>query len=75
MSLLRSPWRIAVAVGCAYEIVALVSDRVPTISEVVVSASEHPAGRFAAWLFVGGWSYHFLVRPQPPIIINSQESS
>lgn len=61
------PWRATVVAGCAYEIVALTTGRVPTISEVVLRMGEHKAGRVAAWLFVGAWAWHFLVRPSSPL--------
>ena len=67
--MIRRPdlWRSVVIAGCAYEIVALVSDRVPTISEVVLAVSQHRVGRFAAWMFVGGWAAHYLAPPASPL--------
>lgn len=62
-------WRGVVVVGCAYEIAALTTQKVPTISTLILTASEHKVGRVAAWMFVGGWAYHFLVRPPSPFPI------
>lgn len=44
----------AFAGACAYEAVAIVTDRVPTISALVRRMYEKPAGRFVLW---GVWGY------------------
>jgi hypothetical protein len=52
-------WGLAVAVGCAYEIVALFSKRIPTITELMYGARRHHILRFAFWLGAGAALNHF----------------
>lgn len=52
----------ALLVGCAYEIVALMSrGRYPTITRLLKTAGrKHPVGKLALWLWCGYVSWHFL---------------
>lgn len=62
-SSLETPWRAALVVGCAYEIVAVVSNRVPTITSIVQNTSRLPwVGRIALWLWLGAIVDHFIYR-------------
>ena len=61
-----SPWRVALVVGCAYEIVAVVSNRVPTITSIVQRSSQLPwIGRICLWLWLGAVVDHFIYRGPP----------
>lgn len=51
-------FKLVVAIGCAYELVALWSP-LPTITEVVHRARRHRVWRVAAWAWCIGWCYHF----------------
>jgi len=56
-----TPFRWMVVGGCTYEIVALTTDRVPTVSRLVKLASRgHPLLRTVAWLWCGAWAWHFV---------------
>lgn len=55
-----TPTRLAVIVGCTYEIVALVTNRVPTITVLVKRLGRHPVGRFGMWCWCGYVAHHFL---------------
>ena len=58
-----TPWRATLVVGCAYEIVAVVTNRVPTITSIVQNASRLPwVGRIALWLWLGAIVDHFIYR-------------
>ena len=59
MSARQRMWAVIVTAGCSYEIAALWS-RLPTISQLLVRASEHKALRVLAWLWVGAWADHFI---------------
>ena len=53
--------RAAVVAGCAYEIVALTTRRVPTITSLVHELGRRgPAGRLAVWAIGGFVAYHFM---------------
>lgn len=52
-------WGLAVAVGCAYEIVALFSRRLPTITQLMYMARRHQILRFMFWLIAGMSLNHF----------------
>lgn len=52
--------RWALIVGCTYEVVALTTKRVPTITMLVRGMRKHPVGMAAAWLWVGYTAHHFL---------------
>ncbi len=54
--------RVVLVVGCAYEIVALITDRVPTITSIIQSTSRLRFGRFALWLWLGFIVDHFIAR-------------
>ena len=51
-------WRVALAAGCGYEIVALFSP-LPTITQMMIRLRAHHAGRFAFWFILGGAIEHF----------------
>lgn len=54
--------RLVLLGGCAYEIVALLHPRVPTITEIIKSSSRrHGLGKFLLWLWCGYITAHFLV--------------
>jgi len=50
----------AVVIGCCYEVLALTTRRVPTITRLVRVTASHRHGRFAAWLWCGFVAWHFL---------------
>ena len=52
--------RVVIGVGCAYEIVALTSAPVPTITELIKHLGAHPLGRVAVWAWCGYTAWHFL---------------
>lgn len=52
--------RLVLGLGCAYEIVALSTDRVPTITTVVKRTGKHPVGRLVVWAWCGFVAWHFL---------------
>lgn len=47
-------------VGCAYEIVALTTGKVPTITKILKTVGSKPAGKSLLWLWTGYISAHFL---------------
>ena len=47
-------------VGCAYEIVALTTKKVPTITRMVQTVGAKPHGKALLWLGIGYVSAHFL---------------
>lgn len=47
-------------VGCAYEIVALTTRRVPTITRILQTVGSKPQGKALLWLWIGYVSAHFL---------------
>ena len=55
-----TPARVAILAGCMYEILAITTDRVPTITAVVKHAHKHPVGRFGVWCWLGFVAWHFL---------------
>ena len=55
-----SPAKLAVLAGCFYEIVAIATDRVPTITTIIKHAGKHPVGRFAVWTWCGFCAWHFM---------------
>ena len=64
------PWLGWLAAGVAWELLALLDDDVPTVSDLADPMLAHPAARAAAtlaWLIAGAW---LLTRPghhpQPP---------
>lgn len=49
------------AIGCVYEVFALATRKVPTITRILrLTGSSHPLGRALIWLWVGYVSWHFL---------------
>lgn len=54
-----SIFRIALGVGCAYEIVALCIPELPTITHLTQTALRHRWGRYAAWAAAGAAIDHF----------------
>ena len=57
-------WRVTLTVGLVYELVALWTKKVPTLSKIAQSAHRHPIGRFVVWAWCGAWAWHFM-EPQP----------
>ena len=51
---------IVLLVGCAYEIVALTTKRVPTITRILRTVGSKPQGKALLWLWTGYVSAHFL---------------
>lgn len=61
-----TPARILIALGCAYEIVALTTNRVPTITAIIQRSSRLPwIGRIGLWLWLGAVVDHFIARDEP----------
>jgi len=53
--------RLLIIAGCAYEIVALTTGRVPTITAAIKFLGRaHPIGRFLVWGWCGFVAWHFL---------------
>jgi hypothetical protein len=47
-------WRVLVVLGgCVYEIVAILSRKIPTITSIAHRLRVHHVGRFALWLLFG----------------------
>lgn len=46
--------------GCAYEIVALTTNKVPTITRILRTVGSKRFGKAALWLWVGYVAWHFL---------------
>ena len=57
-----TPGRYTIAAGCVYEIVALVTDRVPTITAIVKMSGRFRYGRLILWLWLGFIVDHFIER-------------
>ena len=57
-----NPERWTVAAGCAYEIVALATNRVPTITAIVKMSGRFRYGRLILWLWLGFVVDHFIER-------------
>lgn len=47
-------------VGCAYEIIALTTKKVPTVTRILKTLGSRPYGKAALWLWTGYVSAHFL---------------
>ena len=47
-------------VGCVYEIVALTTRKIPTVTRILKTLGSKPYGRAALWLWTGYVSAHFL---------------
>lgn len=54
-------------VGCAYEIVALTTRKVPTVTRILKTIGARPYGKAALWLWTGYVSAHFLEPLDEPI--------
>lgn len=52
--------RAMLLVGCAYEIVALTTRKVPTVTRILKTIGSRPYGKAALWLWTGYVSAHFL---------------
>ena len=52
--------RAVLLVGCAYEIVALTTRKVPTVTRILKTIGSRPYGKAALWLWTGYVSAHFL---------------
>ena len=52
--------RAVLLVGCAYEIVALTTRKVPTVTRILKTIGARPYGKAALWLWTGYVSAHFL---------------
>lgn len=57
-------FKIGLTIGCAYEIVALWSDKIPTITQMVHTANRSVIPRIMVWAAIGGAVWHFFV-PEP----------
>lgn len=51
---------VVLLVGCAYEIVALTTRRVPTITRILRTVGSKPQGKALVYLWIGYISAHFL---------------
>lgn len=47
-------------VGCIYEVVALTTRKVPTVTRILKTIGSRPYGKAALWLWTGYVSAHFL---------------
>lgn len=47
-------------VGCVYEVVALTTRKVPTVTRILRTIGSRPYGKAALWLWTGYVSAHFL---------------
>jgi hypothetical protein len=47
-------------VGCVYEVVAVTTRKVPTITRILKTLGSKPYGKAALWLWTGYISAHFL---------------
>jgi hypothetical protein len=52
--------RAMLLVGCVYEIVALTTRKVPTVTRILKTIGSRPYGKAALWLWTGYVSAHFL---------------
>jgi len=52
--------RAALLVGCAYEIIALTTGKVPTVTRIMKTVGSKPYGKAILWLWTGYVSAHFL---------------
>lgn len=53
--------RAVLVAGCLYEVVAITTNRVPTITAVIKSIGRgHPLGRAVVWAWCGYIAWHFL---------------
>lgn len=59
--------RIVLLVGCVYEIVALTTRKVPTVTRILKTIGARPYGKAALWLWTGYVSAHFLEPLDEPV--------
>jgi hypothetical protein len=59
--MMRKAGAVTVGVLCAYELAALSTGRIPTVSRVCWWARRHPAGALGIWAGLGVLSWHLLV--------------
>lgn len=52
--------RTVVIAGCAYEIVALLTGKIPTITAIVKRLGRAKLGRLVVWGWCGFVAWHFL---------------
>ena len=55
-----TPLNIVLLIGCTYEIIALTTRKVPTITRILRTVGATPAGRVPLWLWTGYVAWHFL---------------
>ena len=48
------------ATGCIYEVIALATRRVPTITRILRLTGTKPFGKALVWMWCGYISWHFL---------------
>lgn len=51
---------LVVIAGCLWELIALITHRLPTITSVIWALRDRRWGRFLVWLFLGWALEHFL---------------
>lgn len=51
---------VVLLVGCAYEIVAIATRGVPTITRLLKTLGKQPVGKALLWMWCGYISWHFL---------------
>jgi len=51
----------ALLIGCIYEVIALLSHAVPTVTRLLRVLGSKPFGKVRVWLFCGFASWHFKV--------------
>ena len=51
----------ALLIGCIYEVIALLSHAVPTITKLLRLLGSKPFGKVLVWAWCGFVSYHFMV--------------
>lgn len=59
--------RAVLLVGCAYEIVALTTRKIPTVTRILKTIGARPYGKAALWLWTGYVSAHFLEPLDEPV--------
>ena len=54
--------RAVIAAGCLYEVAAITTNRVPTITAIIKAAGRARGGRVLLWLWLGYIVDHFIER-------------
>ncbi len=67
--------RPVIGVGCAYEAVAIGSNRLPTISELVHRLYRQPAGRLALAVLLGWLGVHLAEREVVRVVTDAVEEA